>query len=240
MRRMAKMFAEGIDVAERPDAIVDAGPRTKADMLTQAANNLVGKAREAPNPQRTKLFGDAISKYEAADRLLPNNYEILYFWAGAIAESSSATQQRHRSVEMMARSVSLEPRWSESRQALATVLEFVGREAEAVSQRNIGQTLSGAVAQAYRHAGQGNLADSVWSFGLGCPARICVQGIYPFSPRLAAFVERTAKSEGLASKSENGDEGEPVAVLYRNAVAPGPISPINSNIPSISFDFISV
>ena len=30
--------------------------------------------------------------------------------------------------------------------------------------------------------------------------------------------------QGLASKSENGDEGEPVAVLYRNAVAPGPIS----------------
>ena len=32
------------------------------------------------------------------------------------------------------RSVSLEPRWSESRQALATVLDFVGREAEAASQ----------------------------------------------------------------------------------------------------------
>jgi len=47
-----------------------------------------------------------------------------------------------------------------------------------------------------------------------------LEGIYPFSPRLAAFVERTAKSKGLASKSENAD-GEPVAVLYHNAVAPG-------------------
>ena len=93
MRRMAKMFAEGIDVAERPDAPVDAGPRTKADLLTQAANNLVGEAREAHNPKRGKLFGDAISKYEAADSVLPNNYEILYFWAGAIAESSRAAQQ---------------------------------------------------------------------------------------------------------------------------------------------------
>ena len=80
---------------------------------------------------------------------------------------------------------------------------------------------SGAITQAYRHAGQGDLADSVWSFGLGCPARICVQGIYPFSPRLAAFVERTAKSKGLASTSANADDGEPVAVLYHNAVAPG-------------------
>ena len=48
-----------------------------------------------------------------------------------------------------------------------------------------------------------------------------LEGIYPFSPRLAAFVERTAKSKGLASKSENADGGEPVAVLYHNAVAPG-------------------
>lgn len=220
MRRMSKLITDGIETVARPDIGVDAKQRVEADLLIQSANSKVADAREARNPlQRRELYAGAIREYTTADKILPNNYEILYFLAAAIIENSRSEQEHQQSVEMMTRSVQLEPRWNENRQALGAVLDIVGRKDEAQHQREIAQLLGpSSLAQAYRFAEKGEHANALWSFGLGCPARICVQGIFPLSYHLASFVTKVNKADKALPTVL--DEEDPVALVVRESLEP--------------------
>lgn len=227
MQRITKLLAVP-EPEPRPDEEVDAEPRVRADLLKQSANKLVGEAREQQMPMRKQLYDEAIRSYTEADRLLPDSFEILYFLAAAIAENAQNKMDQRRSVEMMTRSVNLEPRWDENRQALGAVLEIAGRKDEAEEQRAIAHTLSQSLSAAYNYAEKGELANSLWSFGLGCPARLCVQGIYPLSPQFSSFVAGASKSDGTVASESSGTE--PVALVYRDALAPALLSTLKATL----------